>query len=155
MPRINSRRKGKKGEREFFKLLTLRLRFLIERELDPARRGGSDSRSLPGWSMEVKRTAKLHFPRYWRQACDQALKEGRRPLLAWRPNGRKIWSIWVAEHPSMSVTGKLTPKKLSLDEAIRLLRPYVPYRPPRRIGPGTDGGFIGVARPKGFKPRVA
>jgi hypothetical protein len=100
MGKINSRAKGKSGERE----LILVLRELLpeyaadfERNLEQTRGGGHDILGLPGWAIEVKRYGKVSqadLKGFWSQACEQARKDGGRPALAYRED-RQDWRVIV------------------------------------------------------------
>lgn len=100
MGKINSRAKGKSGERE----LILSLRELLpeyasdfERNLEQTRNGGHDILGLPGWAIEVKRYSRVSqadLKNFWQQACEQARKDGSRPALAYRED-RQEWRVVV------------------------------------------------------------
>jgi hypothetical protein len=83
-----SRRKGQVGEREVFGLLSDLLGITVKRHVN-ARAGDCDSLELPGWACESKRT-EVWLEAYWTQACDQAAKVGRKPVLFFRGN-RQPW----------------------------------------------------------------
>jgi hypothetical protein len=98
MAKINSRAKGKSGERE----LILQLRQLLpeyaadfERNLEQTRNGGHDILGLPGWAIEVKRYSRVtqaDLRNFWGQACEQARKDSSRPALAYRED-RQEWRV--------------------------------------------------------------
>ena len=100
MGKINSRAKGKSGERE----LILVLRELLpeyasdfERNLEQTRNGGHDILGLPGWAIEVKRYSRVtqaDLRGFWGQACEQARKDNGRPALAYRED-RQDWRVVV------------------------------------------------------------
>jgi hypothetical protein len=83
-----SRDKGKRGERELFGLLSDLLGTVVRRNIN-ARRGDPDSLELDGWACEVKR-CESWLEVYWSQACEQAERIGRRPVLFFRQT-RKPW----------------------------------------------------------------
>lgn len=100
MAKINSRAKGKSGEREFIHVLK---QFLpeytadLERNLEQTRNGGHDILGLEGWAIEVKRYAKVtqaDLRGFWAQACEQARKDMSRPVLAYRLD-RQDWRVLV------------------------------------------------------------
>jgi hypothetical protein len=98
MSKINSRAKGKSGEREVIRELKLWLPTLeFERNLEQTRNGGHDILGLPGWALEVKRYARVtqsDLKGFWQQTIDQARKDGARPALAYRED-RQDWRAVV------------------------------------------------------------
>lgn len=56
---INSRRKGARGENDACKLLAAEFGLNVKRKLGQARDSGTDILDLPGFSIEVKRRAKV------------------------------------------------------------------------------------------------
>lgn len=88
----SQRLKGQRGERELFSLLSDRLGFVVKRNIDQARHGGADGLDIPGWAIEVKRAERPLIASWWRQACEQASRSGRRPALVWRAN-RRPWRV--------------------------------------------------------------
>lgn len=85
-----SRRKGQAGEREVFAILTDLLGFTVQRNVN-ARAGDCDSLDLCGWACESKRVEKW-TEGFWHQACEQAARVQRKPVLFYRGNRRP----WVA-----------------------------------------------------------
>ena len=97
MPKINSRDKGKRGEREFLNLLGAALGKDLERNLNQSDNGGCDCVSLlPGYNLaiEIKRCEKLEVDKWWRQAVEQAAKLHAMPVLAYRQS-RHPWKIMI------------------------------------------------------------
>lgn len=98
MAKINSRAKGKSGERELIgelkKLLPEELTSELSRNLDQTRDGGHDIVGLDGWALEVKRYAEVlpaDLDRFWKQAVEQAARnDGSRPALCFRED-RRAW----------------------------------------------------------------
>jgi hypothetical protein len=98
MAKINSRAKGKSGERELIgelkKLLPSEMTSELTRNLDQTRDGGHDILGLDGWALEVKRYAEVlpaDLDRFWKQACEQAARnDGSRPALCFRED-RRAW----------------------------------------------------------------
>lgn len=98
MAKINSRAKGKSGERELIgelkKLLPEDMTSELTRNLDQTRDGGHDILGLDGWALEVKRYAEVlpaDLDRFWKQACEQAARnDGARPALCFRED-RRAW----------------------------------------------------------------
>lgn len=98
MAKINSRAKGKSGERELIgelkKLLPEEMTSELTRNLDQTRDGGHDILGLDGWALEVKRYAEVlpaDLERFWKQACEQASRnDGLRPALCFRED-RRNW----------------------------------------------------------------
>lgn len=98
MGKINSRAKGKAGERELIgelkKLLPEELTSELTRNLDQTRDGGHDILGLDGWALEVKRYAEVlpaDLERFWAQACEQSARsDGTRPALCYRQD-RRPW----------------------------------------------------------------
>lgn len=92
---INSRNKGKAGEREIIDLWQPLLdRITHEAEHEPillqrntlqSDRGGADITGLPWIAVEIKRCQQIALPAWWRQACGQA-KNGQLIVLAFRIN---------------------------------------------------------------------
>lgn len=92
---INSRTKGASGEREVARILADELGIQMVRNLAQARNGGSDLIGLPGWSVEVKRAKAVTagmVGEWWTQAEAQAIREGKRPALAYRAD-RQPWRV--------------------------------------------------------------
>lgn len=97
MAKINSRAKGKSGERELIgelkKLLPSEMTSELTRNLDQTRDGGHDILGLDGWALEVKRYAEVlpaDLERFWKQACEQARNNESRPALCFRQD-RRAW----------------------------------------------------------------
>jgi len=90
---INSRAKGKNGELQLFKKLSLDLGFIVERNLDQTRGGGADTISIPGWRIEVKRVEKDAYMQWWQQTIDQC-GDGEKPMLFYRAN-RQPWKAML------------------------------------------------------------
>ena len=84
------RRKGQRGERELFALLSDRLGTVVRRNVDQARKGGADGLDIPGWAVECKRQQRAFLEAWWRQTLDQAAEAGRKPVLFYRAN-HKPW----------------------------------------------------------------
>jgi len=88
---VNSREKGKKGEREWAK-------FCREQGFQSCRRGqqyngleGEDVVGLPGIHQEVKRVERLNIDKAIKQSIEDS-KEGEIPIVAHRKN-RKPWLV--------------------------------------------------------------
>lgn len=101
MGKINSRAKGKAGERELIgelkKLLPPEMTSELTRNLDQTRDGGHDILGLGDWALEVKRYAEVlpaDLERFWAQATEQARKDEKRPALAFRQD-RRPWRVVV------------------------------------------------------------
>jgi hypothetical protein len=98
--KINSRAKGKAGERELIgelKRVLPELTDALERNLEQTRDGGYDIAGLDGWAPEVKRYAKIlpaDIESFWDQATIQARNDRRRPALFMRED-RREWSVVV------------------------------------------------------------
>lgn len=98
MAKINSRAKGKSGERELIgelkKLLPSEMTSELTRNLDQTRDGGHDILGLDGWALEVKRYAEVlpaDLEKFWKQACEQAARNDEvRPALCFRED-RRAW----------------------------------------------------------------
>jgi hypothetical protein len=88
------RRKGQRGERELFGLLSDRLGTVVRRNVDQARQGGADGLDVQGWAVEVKRQQRAFIEPWWRQTLDQAAAVGRKPILFYRAN-HKPWRALV------------------------------------------------------------
>lgn len=101
MGKINSRAKGKSGERELIgelkKLLPSEMTSELTRNLDQTRDGGHDILGLDGWALEVKRYAEVlpaDLERFWQQAVEQARNNESRPALCFRQD-RRAWRTVV------------------------------------------------------------
>lgn len=97
MAKINSRAKGKSGERELIgelkALLPPEMTSELTRNLDQTRDGGHDILGLDGWALEVKRYAQVlpaDLERFWEQTTTQARNNGARPVLCYRQD-RRPW----------------------------------------------------------------
>lgn len=91
---INSREKGKRGEREFAKAMQEAGYDCRRNLLEQCRGGGHDILGLTGWAPEIKRHETLEVSKWWSQTLDQAKKAGAKPVLAYRQN-RKPWRIVI------------------------------------------------------------
>jgi hypothetical protein len=106
---INSKQKGKRGEKEFNEVLRSALgQFTIAeaRALGIAHTDLSvlfnpqvhaqcaDSFQVSGLAIEIKRQETLQIEKWWQQACVQADRHGLVPVLAYRQN-RKEWSVCI------------------------------------------------------------
>lgn len=98
--KINSRAKGKSGERELIgelKRVLPELSDELERNLEQTRDGGYDISGLNGWAPEVKRYSKIlpaDIESFWEQTVTQARKDHRRPALFMRED-RRDWRVRV------------------------------------------------------------
>jgi Holliday junction resolvase len=90
---VNSRNKGKRGERELANLLQEHLGMGITRNLAQSRDGGHDL-NLDGIALEVKRREELALREWWGQTLDQA-GDSRVPVLAYRAS-RRPWRFVLA-----------------------------------------------------------
>lgn len=89
-----SRNKGKAGEREAASLIREHTGWDVRRRVRQ-HDGDSDLLGVPGWSVEVKRTATAlpsEIAGWWAQAIAEA--GGEVPLLLYRANGRKWRAVW-------------------------------------------------------------
>lgn len=109
MARINSRVKGRAGERELIgelkRLLPGALTDNLERNLTQTRNGGHDILGLDGWAVEVKRYAEFapaDMLNCWEQTVEQARKEGAAPALCYRAD-RREWRAVVRASDVMQV----------------------------------------------------
>lgn len=101
-PKINSRSKGQRGEREVVHLLQdIVTRVRLSAHLDPlvlqrnalqAHLGGEDIHGLQGYAVEVKFQQNEQLPAWWRQCVAQADKVKALPILFYRGNGQK-WKV--------------------------------------------------------------
>lgn len=99
MGKINSRAKGKAGERELIgelkELLPPEMTSELTRNLDQTRDGGHDILGLGDWALEVKRYAQVlpaDLERFWEQTTTQARSDQKRPALAYRQD-RRPWRV--------------------------------------------------------------
>ena len=123
MPKINGRRKGKRGEREFLNLLGDALGKHLERNLNQSASGGCDCVALlPDYNIaiEVKRCETLSVPAWWRQATKQAKTLEASPVLAYRQNKKK-WQIVVeGDFSPWEVSPK--PTTIDFDSFVEMLK---------------------------------
>lgn len=94
--KINSRAKGRTGERELINSLAPLVGLDLTRNLVQTREGGHDILGLP-WALEVKRyrVAKpADKASWWEQALEQAGNCGLRPAVAYREDFRP-WRVIV------------------------------------------------------------
>ena len=94
---VNSRRKGKSGELELFKIIRDELGVEIKRNLNQTQNGGADAdRLLCGYLIEVKNQQRLELAKWWDQAVKQAAEYplAARPLLAYRLANRAADDRW-------------------------------------------------------------
>lgn len=128
----SSKRKGAKGERECFELLSALLGRTIKRRLGAARSGGDDTGDLPGWSVEVKRVERLQIPKWWRQACEQAERYQKKPVLIYRQSGQP-WRV-VLRLMDVYPRDDFEPNEL-VTVTMEMFAKTVKDRAPRRISP--------------------
>lgn len=89
------RNKGKAGEREASALIREHTGWDVRRRVRQ-HDGDSDLMGVPGWSVEVKRTATAlpgQIAGWWAQAVDQCA-EGELPLLLYRADRREWRAVW-------------------------------------------------------------
>lgn len=106
MPK-SERRKGAAAERELAALLADQLGEMVKRRLGASRDGGHDLDGgilLDGIALEVKRQERPSLAAWWSQACDQAKRASKVPVLAYRAS-RRPWRFvvplgWL--HPGFS-----------------------------------------------------
>ena len=96
---VNSRSKGKRGEREILNIIGEKIGLRLERNLQQSDQGGADCLAIEGWAIEVKRVQKESLTAWWDQAMMQAISAStvdkpRKPMLLWRGN-RKPWQAMV------------------------------------------------------------
>lgn len=100
--RINSRDKGKRGERQVVVLLQAvvdrvlakleRPPMVLQRNALQAHLGGCDLHGLDGFAVEVKFCENEQLPAWWRQAVSQADKLNAVPVLFYRAKN-KPWKV--------------------------------------------------------------
>jgi len=88
----SQRDKGQLGEREIHAILSDNLGRIVKRNIN-ARKGDPDGLDIPGFAVEVKRTERWEED-YWNQACQQADKYKRSPVLFWRKS-RQPWTAFI------------------------------------------------------------
>lgn len=123
MAKINSRAKGKSGERELIgelkKLLPSEMTSELTRNLDQTRDGGHDILGLDGWALEVKRYAEVlpaDLERFWKQACEQAARNDEvRPALCFRED-RRAWRTVI----HVSELGQEMPDGESYEDTVEM-----------------------------------
>lgn len=131
-----SRNKGANGERELARLLADELGTEIVRNLVQAREGGADLIGIEGWSIEVKRAARVTpglLRLWWGQAEQQADRVLSRPGLAYRADrsewaiALRLWDVWrLGPPPGFEHEG---------------VRPVIPgAAPPADLRPDPGGG---------------
>jgi len=94
MAGVNSRNKGKQGERDIANIIYYATGINMERNLSQSAKGGHDLNGIPGISIEVKRQEKLAINTWWKQTIRQALDADSIPILVYRQN-RKPWIFVV------------------------------------------------------------
>ena len=70
---VNSRSKGKRGEREILNIIGEKIGLRLERNLQQSDQGGADCLAIDGWAIEVKRVQKESLTAWWDQAMMQAI----------------------------------------------------------------------------------
>lgn len=111
-PKINGRRKGASGEREFCKWIEhlLVLSYTPKRNLEQVRSGGADVLGIGHFIFEVKRVERQNLPKWWRQVT-AATKEYKKevslmsdipteavyfePIVVFRQN-KQPWNILIS-----------------------------------------------------------
>jgi hypothetical protein len=92
------RDKGGGGEREALRLLEELFdlpKHTLKRNQSQTAFGGADCIDLPYFALEVKRCATLDFNQWWNQTLNQAEKHKRLPLLLYRIDFQRSWTIVV------------------------------------------------------------
>lgn len=110
-----SRRKGAAAERELLRLLGEELGAELERNLSQPRGGGSDCICVKGFAIEVKRVERSSIPAWWRQALEQAQREGAEPMLFWR-RSRQPWRAFIHTHDGQYREGTLVDAACAIRE---------------------------------------
>lgn len=90
---MNSRDKGKRGEREVAAILRAELGIDVTRNLVQSREGGCDL-LIPGWAPEVKFYIEVTpglKKTWWEQTIEQAKRAMKHPVLFYRQN-RREWT---------------------------------------------------------------
>jgi hypothetical protein len=98
LSRINGRRKGAAGEREFCDWLQnhLKLKEKPTRNLEQTRNGGADILGVKPFVFEVKRVEKLALRKWWIQVKKASEHDVTNiPVVAFRQNG-KPWSFLIS-----------------------------------------------------------
>lgn len=95
MPKLNSRAKGKVGEREVKNMLNAALGYCaFKRNVMQSREGGCDLESELPVAIEVKRQQNVQLNQFVAQAREQGRAINKTPVLFYRRNGEP-WSILV------------------------------------------------------------
>lgn len=106
MTRINGRQKGARGEREAAAFA--REHWGAVKARRGAQNGVSGGRDvedvLPGVRVEVKREERLNVARAYRQAVEDAAREGGVPVVMHRPN-RKPWRLTFNARDAVRIAG--------------------------------------------------
>jgi hypothetical protein len=92
------RDKGGGGEREALRLLEELFdlpRHTLKRNQSQTAFGGADCIDLPYFALEVKRCATLDFNQWWAQTLNQSEKHKRLPLLFYRIDFQRSWTVVV------------------------------------------------------------
>lgn len=90
----SQRTKGASGEREVCHLIFDNLGIEVHRNLLQTREGGTDI-TLPPYNIEVKRRAKIGNIYEWMEQSKASCKNGERPIVLCRADGKK----WLAILP--------------------------------------------------------
>jgi hypothetical protein len=89
------RAKGASGEREALRLLEELLELpknTLERNCNQWASGGEDVRTLPYFSLEIKKQATPKINQWWEQTVAQAQKSNKIPLLLYRVDRQREWT---------------------------------------------------------------
>jgi hypothetical protein len=92
------RNKGAAGEREALRLLEELFDVpphTLKRNQNQTAFGGADCIDLPYFALEVKRCATLDLTQWWAQTLNQAEAHDRWPLLLYRVDRQRSWTIVI------------------------------------------------------------
>jgi len=97
MAKLNARRKGANGEREFCRWIAklLDLDKIPERNLEQVRHGGADVLGIGNFVFEVKRCEKLQLRKWWIQVKNAMIDPNTIPVVVFRKNNDR-WAILIS-----------------------------------------------------------
>lgn len=140
---INSRSKGKRGEREVINKILQPIVIkeyckrglkapLIARNLQQSDKGGYDIIGLSWLAIEVKFVEKENIPSWWAQTLNQCGK-GQIPILLYRKSRAKWRAVTRGFLPSFDGNGKTKVFAMPVDVAIEPFKRWLSYEIGRRL----------------------
>ena len=121
------RTKGAAGEREALRFLEELFQVpthTLKRNQNQTAFGGADCIDLPYFALEVKRCAELNLTQWWAQTLNQAEAHKRFPLLLYRVDRQRSWTLVVSLEYILKYSLRLGATSGLSKEALSLSCPF-------------------------------